>query len=168
MADASSGVNPSQVAALARLRRERERRAMQEWLALRRREAEALQAQETAEQHLEAEKDVRDTGEDRIYRSFPDAGPVRPTGIERHREAIRRLGARVDEAAYQLDAAAAALLEAKEAAAAGHSRLAKKSRESQKWQRIEARVQTMRLVQREAVAERESDDETELRHGRTR
>jgi hypothetical protein len=171
MADAAGGVKPVQVPlqvkALARLRRERERRALQELHALRGRQADAEQARETADCNLETEKSAQRTGEQQIYRSLPDAGPLPPDSLERYREAIRRLSARVDEAAYHLDAATAVLFDARQAVEAGRTHLTRRMRDSHKWQQIETRVQSSHHLRLQMMAERESDDDTELRYGRS-
>jgi hypothetical protein len=168
MADATGGVNLLHVAALARLRRERERRALQELAALRQREAETELARAAADRFLEAERQGQRAGEDHIYRSLPEAGPLQRAGLERHREAISRLGVRVDEAAHRLDAASASLLEASKAVEAGRTRLTVQTRDRRKWEQIETRAQTADIARLQMAQERESEDDIELRYGRLR
>lgn len=167
MADPAGGVSPAQVAALARLRRERERRALQELFALRRREVEAGQVREAAGRHLDSETATRRAGEAYIYYSLPVNGPTRPVVLERHRETIRQLGARVGEAAHHLDAASAALHAASEATEAGRARLVRQMRDSRKWQQIEARTLTAHRGRIEIATERENEDLAELRYRRS-
>jgi hypothetical protein len=166
MADAAGGMNLPQIKALARLRRERERRALQDLVALRQREAEAELARDTAGRNLETEKHGRRDGESQIYRSLAKAGPLQPGGLERHREAIRRLSARVDEASGHLDAASTALVDAGQAVDAGRTRLTRRMRDRRKWEQIESRLQTMDLERLQTRTEREIDDDIELRYGR--
>jgi hypothetical protein len=168
MADAAGGVNLLQVTALARLRRERERRALQELAVLRQREAETELAREEADRNLEAERHGQRTGEDHIYRSLPEAGPLQRAGLERHRETISRLGVRVDAAAHRLDAASASLLEASEAVEAGRAHLTVQTRDRRKWEQIETRAQTTDIARLQMVQERDSEDDVELRYGRLR
>jgi hypothetical protein len=166
MADATGSVKALQVAALARLRRERERRALQELVALRQREAEAERTREAADRNFETAENGRRTSEDHIYRSLRKAGPLPPAGIERHREAIGRLTVCVDEAAHHLDTATATLRDAKHAVEAGRIRLIARTRDSRKWSQIETRIQDADLALLQMVTERESEDDAELRYGR--
>ncbi|MCA6105785.1 hypothetical protein [Bradyrhizobium cenepequi] len=156
------------MAALARLRRERERRALQELAALHQREAEAALVRDAANRNLEAEKHAQRASEDHIYRSLPEAGPLPRASLERHRETIRRLGVRVGEAAHRRDAASHSLLEASKAVEAGRARLTVQTRDRRKWEQIETRTQTAEIARLQMVQQRESEDDVELRYGRLR
>ena len=166
MADAAGSVNPPQVAALVRLRRERERRAVEELAALRRRKAEAERARDEADQRLEAEEAARQTSEERVYRDLRQTAPLSCVGLERHRETIRNLSQRVAEASKHRETNTAALREADEAVEHGRLHLVAQMRDRRKWSEIEIRVQDASLRRVQTVSERESEDDIELRYGR--
>lgn len=167
MADAAGSVNLPQVAALVRLRRERERRAVEELAALRRRKAEAEQARQAADQRVETEETVRQTSEQGIYRFLRQTAPLSPAGLERHCETIRNLSRRVAEASKHRETTTAALREADDAVEHGRTRLVAQVRDRRKWNEIEIRVQDTTLRHMQKVTERESEDDIELRYGRS-
>lgn len=166
MADAAGSVNLPQLAALVRLRRERERRAVEELAALRRRKVEAEQAREAAERRVETEETARQTGEQRVYRVLRQTAPLSPAGLEHHCETIRNLSRHVAEASKHRQTTTAALHEADEAVERGRIRLVAKVRDRRKWSEIEARVQDTSHRHMQMVTERESEDDIDLRYGR--
>ncbi|WBL81361.1 hypothetical protein I3J27_13380 [Bradyrhizobium xenonodulans] len=167
MVDTAGGVKLPHVEALARLRRERERRALHELAALRRREADAEQAREAADVSLATEKDAQQAGERHIYRALRRSGPLQPAGLDRRRETIKTLGDRVDEAAHGLNTSTSALREARQATEAGHLRLIARMHDSRKWRQIETRVRDQGLRRLQARAELDSEDDTQLHYGRS-
>lgn len=164
MDDTARLVRPSDLAALLRTRRERERSALVELHACLARLAETEGRRTAAEDALAQAEADRARGEAAIYEGLAaGTAALSPAELDGRRAA---LGALTDA----VTAAQGGVLEAERAIVAAHAAIgearaahAQRLRDTSKWVQIEGRAGAARKRHADSVEEIETEDETSLR-----
>ncbi|MGF3025709.1 hypothetical protein ACQVP2_23130 [Methylobacterium aquaticum] len=166
MDEAARRVRPADLARLAALRERREADAARAARAAaeRRRAAEAAEA--GARQEVLDREAAQARGERAVYAGLTAGGAIPLAALEERRAALAALGETVEAARAQAAAEAEAASGARAAQDAALAVLARRGRETRKWERARGRILDRRRSLAERADEREAEDEILMRLGR--
>ena len=159
MDDAALRVKTSNLRALVRVRRIRERQALLDLQRALTDRDTAGAALDDAQTVLASEETLRSAREVEVYGALPNAGPQTADFVLGRHIAIGRWTEVVEEAASHLDGAQFRLDQADEAAEAARARYAVRARAVRKWTRIEALAADAKNRQDEAAGEQDLEDD---------
>lgn len=164
---AARRVRPADLARLATLRARREAEAGRaaQAAAERRRAAEAAEA--LARQGAREREAARDSGERAVYAGLAAGGAIPLAALEERRAALAILGEAVEVAHAEVAAEAETAAAAQAAHVEALSVLARRARETQRWQRAQGRILDARRALAERADECEAEDEILMRLGRS-
>lgn len=163
---AARRVRPADLARLALLRARREAEAGRAAQAAAERRLSAEAAEARADQAARDREAARESGERAVYAGLTAGGAIPLAALERRRAALASLGEAVEaaraEAATEAEAASAARATHEETLSA----LARRARETRKWQRAQDKILGLRRTLAERAEEHEAEDEILMRLGR--